>query len=145
MPRDAAWIAARLPHAGRMSLLDRVVACDAERICCEATSHRDTANPMRCGGRLGAACAVEYAAQAMALHAAALREGEEQGPPERGLLVAIRDLRLSVDRLEDLPAPLRIVARRLQASGRAVAYEFEVRCGDGHLVAHGRATLTREA
>ena len=41
---DRAGIAARIPHQGRMCLLDGVLEWDAERIRCCATSHRDPAN-----------------------------------------------------------------------------------------------------
>jgi len=125
-----------------MCLLDRMVECDAERIVCEASSHLDEDNPLRAGERLGAACAVEYAAQAMALHGAVLREGESAAP-QSGLMVAVRDLQLCVGRLDDLASPLRIVARRLEGTGRAVAYAFEVTCEAGRPVARGRVTLTR--
>ena len=45
-PLPRAWIAAHIPHAGSMCLLDEVVAWDDERICCTATSHRDPGNPL---------------------------------------------------------------------------------------------------
>lgn len=63
-------LAALLPHRGRMCLIDEVVSWDAARICCRTRSHRDADNPLRSAEGLGAACAIEYAAQAMALHAA---------------------------------------------------------------------------
>jgi predicted hotdog family 3-hydroxylacyl-ACP dehydratase len=65
-------ICARLPHAGRMCLLDRLVAWDSESITCHASSHRDADNPLRSGGRLHAVAGVEYAAQAVALHGSLL-------------------------------------------------------------------------
>ena len=70
MNRDA--ICARLPHAGRMCLLERLAAWDSESIVCHATSHRDADNPLRSGGRLHAVTGVEYAAQAMVLHGSLL-------------------------------------------------------------------------
>ena len=66
MNHDA--ICARLPHAGRMCLLERLESWDGDSIICIATSHRDTDNPLRSGGHLHAVAGVEYAAQAMALH-----------------------------------------------------------------------------
>ncbi len=63
-----AAICARLPHAGRMCLLERLEFWDGDSITCIATSHRDADNPLRRGGRLHAVAGVEYAAQAMALH-----------------------------------------------------------------------------
>ncbi|MCK7498102.1 MAG: hypothetical protein MZW92_50905 [Comamonadaceae bacterium] len=67
MNRDQ--ICARLPHGGHMCLLERLESFDAEAIRCRARSHRDADNPLRSNGQLHAVCGVEYAAQAMALHA----------------------------------------------------------------------------
>ena len=74
---DRAWIASHIPHQGSMCLLDYVEAWDRERIRCRASSHRAADNPLRAYGRLGAACGIEYAAQAMAVHGALL------APPRR--------------------------------------------------------------
>ena len=52
------WIAARIPHQGRMCLLDRVERMSAAESVCSAISHTDADNPLREGGRLGAACAI---------------------------------------------------------------------------------------
>ena len=71
MPLDHAWIEQHIPHKGRMCLLDEVLSWDAtphplpQR---QRTARRD--NPLRAHGRLGAACGIEYAAQAMAVHGA---------------------------------------------------------------------------
>jgi predicted hotdog family 3-hydroxylacyl-ACP dehydratase len=53
-----------------MCLLDDVLSWDASRIRCRSASHRTPDNPLRAHGRLGAACGIEYAAQAMAVHGA---------------------------------------------------------------------------
>ena len=66
MPLDRTWLLAHLPHQGPMCLLDQIAAWDTGSIRCTATSHRDQDNPLRAQGRLGAACGIEYAAQAMA-------------------------------------------------------------------------------
>jgi predicted hotdog family 3-hydroxylacyl-ACP dehydratase len=71
---DRAWIAARIPHQGDMCLLDAVHEWDEQSARCSASSHRAPNNPLRHNGRLGAACSIEYAAQAMAVHAALLME-----------------------------------------------------------------------
>jgi predicted hotdog family 3-hydroxylacyl-ACP dehydratase len=65
-------ICARLPHAGRMCLLDRLESWDNESIVCVAVSHRDPGNPLRSHECLPAVGGVEYAAQAMALHGSLL-------------------------------------------------------------------------
>ena len=67
-----AEIAARIPHAGNMCLLDSMQSASETDIMCSAVSHQSPDNPLRSHGRLGAAVAVEYAAQAMALHGSIL-------------------------------------------------------------------------
>src|SRR4051812_19397612 len=109
-------IAALLPHRHAMCLLDAVHSYDATTIVCGTSSHRRAPHPMAdADGRLGAACGIEYGAQAMALHAAlALRDSagtvmDEAAPPERlpiGMLVGVRAINLHVDRLDDIAVPL---------------------------------------
>jgi predicted hotdog family 3-hydroxylacyl-ACP dehydratase len=59
-----------LPHGSGMVLLDRVLSRDGETILCAADSHRDPDNPLRRHGGLPAMAAIEYAAQAAAVHGA---------------------------------------------------------------------------
>ena len=61
---DAVGIAARIPHAGSMSLLGGVRSADAQQLQAIASSHQLPSNPLARNGRLGAACAVEYATPA---------------------------------------------------------------------------------
>jgi len=149
LPLDAEAIAARLPHGRALCLLDRVVAMDERCIRCEATSHRAGDNPLRVADRLGAACAVEYAAQAMAVHGAWLAAGAwadadtDAATPERGLLLAVRDLTLAVPRLDDLDGALHITCERLDGNASAASYRFDVAAGAGIVVARGRAMLMR--
>ncbi len=140
--RDHAWIAAHIPHAGAMCLLDRVVAWDAERVVCCATSHRSASNPLRQHGRLGAACGIEYAAQAMAVHGAlAATCAAEAGRIARpGMLVSVRHVELAVGRLDDLAEDLAIEVRRLSGSEHSLLYAFTVTAAD-RLLLSGRATV----
>src|SRR6059058_3338196 len=70
MPLDRQWIEQHIAHKGRMCLLDEVLSWDAARIRCRSATHRSADNPLRLHGRLGGACGIEYAAQAMAVHGA---------------------------------------------------------------------------
>ena len=139
-------ICARLPHAGRMCLLERLETWDGEAIVCMASSHRDPDNPLRSHERLSAVCGVEYAAQAMALHgsllaAPVLSPVEGPGtPPAIGYLASVRDLSLNVARLDDVGAELRIEARRLHDSAGGFMYSFAVFAGARPLLA-GRAMV----
>src|SRR5690348_10619619 len=84
-------IAGMIPHAGTMCMIDAVVSWDATSLRCLSRSHHDPANPMRRpDGVLSAACGIEIAAQAMALHGRLL--SKVSAPPVRGLLVSVRDV-----------------------------------------------------
>lgn len=142
---DRAWIAAHIPHAGTMCLLDAVLAWDAHTIHCRATSHHDPANPLRAGGRLGAACGVEYAAQAMAVHAALL-DGDQAGAGVRGgRLVSVRALELPVAALDAVTGVLDIRAARLAADARTALYSFELSAAGELCVLRGRASVVLDA
>ncbi|MDO9597425.1 MAG: 3-hydroxylacyl-ACP dehydratase [Azoarcus sp.] len=135
---DHAWIAAHIPHQGGMCLLDAVESWDAEHIHCVSHSHRATANPLRAGGRLGALTAIEYAAQAMAVHGALL--AGEGAPPTPGFLGSARGVECLVERLDDIDGPLNIAAQRLSGDDRTLLYGFTVSAGDRPLV-RGRAAV----
>ena len=143
------WIAARIPHRGRMCLLDEVLELDPVHIRCRAVSHRDPDNPLRAHGRLGAVCGIEYAAQAMALHA-----GCPAGEPTRpaslaggvhGLIASVRRVALEVSRLDDLPGDLIAAAVHVHGDAHSALYDFTL-TSEGRLLASGRAAvvLTRD-
>ncbi len=123
MSLDRAWIAAHIPHQGRMCLLEQVLSWDADRITCTSRTHLEPDHPLRAHGRLGAACALEYAAQAMAVHGALL-----QPQPARagsfGLLASARALQLH--------------------DAHGALYAFTVSAAQG-LLAQGRASLLLDA
>lgn len=137
MPLNKSGLGKLIPHAGRMSLLDTAQTWDDQHIVCSATSHRDADNPLRRHGKLHVLCGVEYAAQAMAVHGA-LSKGAMDATP--GYLAAVRDLRWSVERLDDLNAPLNIEAERLIGDDRSVLYAFRVSTGERELLT-GRASI----
>lgn len=117
-----AELAALIPHAGSMCLLDTVDEWSPERICCTSATHRDPNNPLRRNGELSALHLVEYAAQAMAVHGALLA----QGGPQSGMLGVLRDIRLHVDRIDDLAAHLIVTATRRLARSDGLIYDFQV-------------------
>jgi predicted hotdog family 3-hydroxylacyl-ACP dehydratase len=140
---DHAWIARHIPHQGSMCLLDGVEAWDEHGIRCRAVSHRTGDNPLRAHGRLGAACGIEYAAQAMAVHGALL------SPPDItrarvGYLVSARGVRLHVPRLDDIAADLLIEAACTTRSANNVIYQFSISAA-GRLLLEGRATVMLNA
>ena len=46
MRMNRAWIEARIPHQGRMCLLDEVIEWDPHRIRCRTDTHRAPDNPV---------------------------------------------------------------------------------------------------
>lgn len=140
---DRAWIAAHVPHHGGMCLLDSVIEWSPLRIRCMAVSHRWLDNPLRDGaGRLGAACGIEYAAQAMAVHGALLATRDDR--PRQGYLASVRGVDLLANRLDDIAADLDIAAERLSGDHNNVLYGFEVRA-DGRPLLLGRAAVILDA
>jgi predicted hotdog family 3-hydroxylacyl-ACP dehydratase len=138
---DKTEITRLIPHSGAMCLLDGVLGWDVTRIQCQAATHRSAINPLRRAGRLGILCGVEYAAQAMALHAALA--GDATGRPRRGYLASLRALSCHHDRLDLLPGALLIEVERLHGDVDRVIYSFAVRHEDQVLL-DGRAAVVLE-
>lgn len=139
---DKAWIAAHIPHQGSMCLLERVEEWSAEGLRCTAVSHRASDNPLRAEGRLGAACGIEYAAQAMAVHGALL--AQDAGRPQQGYLASVRGAELQVERLDDIAANLDIEVQRLSGDDNNVLYQFSVSAA-GRLLLSGRGAVILDA
>jgi predicted hotdog family 3-hydroxylacyl-ACP dehydratase len=135
-------LAELIPHAGSMCLIDTVEAWDERTIRCTTRSHRDPLNPLRRHDRLATLHLCEYGGQAMALHGGLLaREKNGQGSKAApGMLVAVRDVELAVDRIDDIDNPLTIVACQMIAGSGGWLYEFEVSDGRRRL-ARGRVTV----
>jgi predicted hotdog family 3-hydroxylacyl-ACP dehydratase len=140
---DRAGIAARIPHAGTMCLLDAMLACDAERIACRAHGLADPQHPLRTASGLLAPAAVEYASQAMALHGALNAGGAARA--RVGFLAALRGFVMHVPRLDDAATPIEVRAALLAGDARQALYRFELADAAGALLAEGRATVVLEA
>lgn len=128
-----------IPHAGAMCLLDEVVDWDARHLHALSASHRRADNPLRADGMLHAVNLCEYAAQAMAVHGA-LRTREAGGAARPGLLVALRDVALHVERIDDLPGRLQVHVESLLALADSLQYAFRVE-HRGSVLASGRAAV----
>jgi predicted hotdog family 3-hydroxylacyl-ACP dehydratase len=129
-------IASLIPHAGRMVLLDTLIAHDAGQIQCRAKlDPRD--HPLASQNRLPATVLAEYGAQAMAVHGGLL--AEPGTAPRPGRLVALSELDLAVEFI-DQPCSVEIQAECLDAGNAGQIYRFEVRHGQNCL-ARGRATV----
>jgi predicted hotdog family 3-hydroxylacyl-ACP dehydratase len=124
-----------IPHAGSMCLLERVTAHSDLDIECAALTHRRSEHPLRRDGQLAAVHLAEYAAQAMAVHGA-LRTGGVRP----GMLAALRNIQLHVDRIDTLEGELTIRATRRLEQASGSLYDFSVR-GEGRLLAEGRIAI----
>jgi predicted hotdog family 3-hydroxylacyl-ACP dehydratase len=171
MRLDRSWIEQNIPHHGRMCLLDEVMEWDAQHIRCRSGTHRLPDHPLRSQGRLGVACGIEYAAQAMAVHGAlaggatADRSGAlvggtaadgsyslagsgaaaaGRGRSEAGFLAALRDVRLHVLRLDDIEGDLIAEALLIAGDQGSALYEFALR-SEARLLLSGRATVVFDA
>ena len=156
MRLNRAWIESRIPHHGRMCLLAEVIAWSDARVSCRSGTHREADNPLRAYGRLGIACGIEYAAQAMAVHGALIAASSPAdrgaplaappaaGPPAAGFLAAVRDVRFHALRLDDVQGDLICDAVRMAGDATTALYEFELRSAAAPLLS-GRATVIFDA
>lgn len=139
---DHHWIAARIPHAGTMCLLERVQHWDAEHIHCVASSHTHADNPLAQEGCLGMSNGIEYAAQAMAVHGALLA-GQDTAPAA-GYLTSVRDVQWEGERLDTLGPELQVHAQRLSGDSNTILYGFRLEA-NGRTVLSGRASVMLDA
>ncbi len=142
MQLGPAWLLVHLPHQGGMCLLDHIDDWDSRRIRCTATSHRARHNPLRSHGRLGAACGIEYAAQAMAAHGVLLAATDF--PPRAGYLTSVREVELLVARLDDIDADLAVEAEHLYGNENTILYGFTISAAE-RLLLSGRVTVVLDA
>jgi predicted hotdog family 3-hydroxylacyl-ACP dehydratase len=128
-------IAQLVPHHGSMCLLDRVLFWDSHHIQCETDRHTMATNPLRREGVLPAVCGVEFALQAMALHGALSTEGT---PQRAGFVSSLRDIEMEVERLDDIPTSLLILAEAIVAETNGFIYRFAISV-------HGQDLLSGQA
>lgn len=124
-----------IPHAGSMCLLDRVVAHTEHDIECTARSHLAPDHPLWLNGQISSLHLIEYAAQAVAAHGS-LRAGGVQ----RGMLAALREIRLHVDRIDTLETELIVHATRRMAQATGALYDFRV-SASSRLLCEGRIAI----
>jgi predicted hotdog family 3-hydroxylacyl-ACP dehydratase len=141
MRLDRTWIERNIPHRGRMCLLDEVIEWDAQHIRCRSGTHRLPDHPLRSGGRLGIACGIEYAAQAMAAHGAL---AALENRPEAGFLAGVRNVRLHVMQLDDIATDLYCDAALVAGDRGTALYEFAL-WSEAERLLSGRATVIFDA
>lgn len=128
-----------VPHSGSMCLLDRVIEWNSSAITCETNSHLDSGNPLCCNETLSSVAAIEYGAQAMAVHGS-LSESTRIATSQVAYLAAVRDVEFEVDWLHDIDHPLIIHAERLLTDQKGMIYLFSIHALS-RLLVKGRLTL----
>jgi predicted hotdog family 3-hydroxylacyl-ACP dehydratase len=125
-----------VPHAGPMSLLDRVIAVEGERLSAEVVVPAD--GLFSRDGGVGAWVGIEYMAQAVAAWAGwqSRQAGEA---PRIGLLLGTRRYRCSVPRFAAGQRLQVDIERGYQADNGLGQFDCRIRA-DGQELAH--ATLT---
>lgn len=136
-PRDRAALAALLPHGESMCLLEAVEDAGAETIVCRGRAPDDPYHPLARAERLAPVHAVEYAAQAAAVHATLSSGRGESGP---GMLASVRDLRWNEGEAMLGSAPLRVECTAEIVDARLCRYAFRVGANAGGAVT-GRLTI----
>ena len=119
-------IAPLLPHAGRAILIDAVQDWDAHLIHCIASSHKRSTNPLRNPLGLPAIAGMEYALQAMLIHAGLIADGKPAAlkPAAWGRVIA------DVDWLDKLPGMLTVEADLQRRDESGSLYAFAIHAGD---------------
>jgi predicted hotdog family 3-hydroxylacyl-ACP dehydratase len=122
-----------------MRLLDTVEAWDETTIRCRTATHRDPDHPLRYRGRLSVSVGLEYAAQAMGVHAG-LCDRDRRTARLIGYVGSVRDVTFGADRLDDTASDLIVEATRLAEGDQSYMYRFMVRL-DGRAIIEGRASI----
>lgn len=124
-----------IPHAGRMSLIERIDSWDNHCIQCSTDSHRQPDHPLRCNGNLSALQLLEYGAQCIAIHGGLLAGGSRPG-----FLAAIKNAHFYIEMLDNIQTQLTIRATsEIQHSNGAI-YQFTVSAGQ-KLLLEAHATV----
>ncbi len=113
-----------IPHAGNMVLIKTVQSCDQDDIICTTDTHFSPTNPLRNAHGLPISAALEYGAQAIALHGAMNKSQSEKSP--KALIVAVRQADWTTDWLHTIDSELIIqasIATRMNALAR---YTFKI-------------------
>lgn len=139
MPIERVDFEPLIPHAGAMCLLDRVHAWDETTLHARTGTHRSPDNPLRRDGVLAGLHAIEYAAQAMAIHGG-LRAAHRGETLPGGFLAAARGVTVAAGDLAAVPGDLDVRVEELFNQAGNLVYRFRVHAGE-QPVADGELTV----
>jgi predicted hotdog family 3-hydroxylacyl-ACP dehydratase len=137
---NATEIAARVPHCGTMCLLDALHESSDTHVLCSTMSHHAADNPLRSASGLLSCNAIEYAAQAMALHGA-MTTPADGSPLRGGRLASVRGVKLHMPRLDTIDGPLFVHAERVAGDAGQAMYQFTLRDELENTLVQGRTTV----
>lgn len=110
----------RMPHTGKMQLIEEIGEITGQTIRCRSTGHVNAGYPLRVKGLLYTAALIELGAQAAAAHASI----QAMGGAHSGLVLSISDVLILAPRVED--AELETVAVLTETMDGAAQYTFAV-------------------
>ena len=131
MKLDRIGIERVVPQTGRMCLLESVDDWSASHIVCSA-AFPDAAHPLAQRGSVAVVAAIEYAAQATAVHGALV---DNAATFKSGMLAKLMNVELHGDCLPTGIGHLRIEAGLISASEAGGLYTFSVGSAAGPLAA----------
>lgn len=126
-----------LPHAPPMVLLDSIIEHSDEHIICQADSHLEADNPLRCDGQLSIYAGIEYAAQAMAVHTRL--QAQTGGAPRKGIIAVASKLKAHAMWLDDTEQPLSVRADIIAQTSDSTLCAFVI-SADNRLLLQGQLT-----
>lgn len=142
MPLSRNELAPLLPHAGNMLMIDRVTAFDDRQIACVSERHQAVDNPLRRDGRLAAHHAIEFAAQAAAIHGGLLEKGRRA--PLRAL-AAVRKAHFAQPWLDEIDGPLMIDATIIMLDATAAVYQASLNRDETEIASMRLTLMTIDA
>ncbi len=128
-----------LPHGPSMCLLDEIVDWDQHSIHAQTLSHQDEGNPMLDNGKLHSINAIEYAAQAMAVHSVL---SSDQDNKLEGFLASVHDVKINCEYMEACAGPISITCKSLMQDAQGLMYLFNVTDDETTLI-NGRILVMR--
>ena len=138
-PIDQQAIGKILPHAGSMILLEQITSASADTLYASTQSHLDKSNPLLLNKQLNSINGIEYAAQAMAIHAHLIAD-TTQKQPQSGYLATVRNTTIDHPYLSQSKSELIIKVIRIMADQKGFSYNFQIYDNEQSYIS-GRITI----
>ncbi len=127
----AADLYQHLPHGGNMQLIKKVKAWDEHSIHCQTNSHLSRSNPLLDASHLPATSAIEYAAQALALHGVIKKQAKGLlDQANKAFVVSAKGLHFDQVNLSQFEQTLDVSATVLIGNSQSAVYSVQVSAGD---------------